>query len=61
MVIRIPVAEISMFARPAKGVRVMRVQAGERLLTVARAAHDEEEAESLEETEENPGDTAEEN
>ena len=61
VVIRIPVAEISMFARPAKGVRVMRVQAGERLLTVARAAHDEEEAESLEETEENPGDTAEEN
>ena len=61
VVIRIPVAEISLFARPAKGVRVMRVQAGERLLTVARAAHDEEEAESLEETEENPGDTAEEN
>ena len=60
VVIRIPVAEISMFARPAKGVRVMRVQAGERLLTVARAAHDEEEAESLEETEENSGDTAEE-
>ncbi len=60
VVIRIPVAEISLFARPAKGVRVMRVQAGERLLTVARAAHDEEEAESLEETEENPGDTAEE-
>ncbi len=61
VVIRIPVAEISMFARPAKGVRVMRVQEGERLLTVARAAHDEEEAESLEaEGEENPGDTAEE-
>lgn len=47
VIIRIPVHEISMFARPAKGVRVMRVQEGERLLTVARATHDEEEAGEL--------------
>ncbi|MCI8360396.1 MAG: DNA gyrase subunit A [Clostridiales bacterium] len=47
VIIRIPVHEISMFARPAKGVRVMRVQEGERLLTVARSSHDEEEAGEL--------------
>lgn len=44
VIIRIPVAEISSFARPAKGVRVMRAAEGERVLTIARAAHDDEEA-----------------
>lgn len=42
IIIRIAVAEISTFARPAKGVRVMRVAEGERVLEVARAAGDEE-------------------
>lgn len=43
IIIRIPVAEISTFARPAKGVRVMRVAEGEKVLTIARSAHDESE------------------
>ncbi|MGI6268950.1 MAG: DNA gyrase subunit A [Candidatus Howiella sp.] len=47
VIIRIPIAEISTFARPAKGVRVMRVAEGERILTIARAAHSEEEEISL--------------
>ena len=43
IIIRIPVAEISTFARPAKGVRVMRVAEEERILTIARSPHDESE------------------
>ena len=42
IVIRIPVAEISSFNRPAKGVRVMRVAEGTKVLTVATAEHDDE-------------------
>ena len=41
--IRIFVDTISEFARPAKGVRVMRVAEGERILSVAKAEHDEAE------------------
>ncbi len=43
IIIRIPVEEISRFARPAKGVRVMRVKSedGERILSLATAVHDE--------------------
>ncbi len=43
IIIRIPVEEISRFARPAKGVRVMRVKSedGEKILSIATAAHDE--------------------
>ncbi|MBQ1928256.1 MAG: DNA gyrase subunit A, partial [Clostridia bacterium] len=37
VVIRIPVDDISVFSRTAKGVRVMRVQEGARLITVSRA------------------------
>ncbi len=43
IIIRIPVEEISRFARPAKGVRVMRVKSedGEKILSIATAVHDE--------------------
>ena len=43
IVIRIFGDTISEFARPAKGVRVMRVAEGERILSVAKAEHDEAE------------------
>lgn len=43
IIIRISSADISTFARPAKGVRVMRVAEGERILSVATAQHDEAE------------------
>ncbi|MBO4693810.1 MAG: DNA gyrase subunit A [Clostridia bacterium] len=43
IIIRIYAGDISEFARPAKGVRVMRVAEGERILSVAKAEHDEEE------------------
>lgn len=45
IIIRVPVEEISRFARPAKGVRVMRVntQIGEKILSIATATHDSEE------------------
>lgn len=42
IIIRVPVEEISRFARPAKGVRVMRVKSenGEKILSIATATHD---------------------
>jgi DNA gyrase subunit A len=40
IIIRIYVGDISEFARPAKGVRVMRVAEGEKILSVAKAEHD---------------------
>ena len=43
IIIRIFAGDISEFARPAKGVRVMRVKDGEKILSVAKAEHDEEE------------------
>ena len=42
IIIRIYAGDISEFARPAKGVRVMRVAEGERILSVGKAEHDEE-------------------
>lgn len=42
IIIRIPIAGVSTFARPSKGVRVMRVSEGERLATMAIVAHEEE-------------------
>ena len=42
VVIRISAGDISTFARPAKGVRVMRVDEGARLVTVSRAAAETE-------------------
>ncbi|MBQ3053129.1 MAG: DNA gyrase subunit A [Clostridia bacterium] len=43
IVIRIFSGDISTFSRPAKGVRVMRVAEGERILSVALAEHNAEE------------------
>ncbi len=43
VIIRIPVMEISSFARPAKGVRVMRPGENEKVLALAEVVHDEEE------------------
>ena len=43
IVIRIFSGDISQFARPAKGVRVMRVGEGEKILSVAVTEHNEEE------------------
>lgn len=40
-IIRIPVAEIRTLARPAKGVRLMRVEGDDKILTVVAAPHDE--------------------
>lgn len=48
VIIRISLDEVSIFARPAKGVRVMKVPEGESVLTVSVAEHDEEEVEELE-------------
>ena len=42
IIIRIPVAEISSFSRPAKGVRVMRVGENGKVLSLATAEHDDE-------------------
>jgi DNA gyrase subunit A len=41
IVIRIPAGDISVFARPSKGVRVMKVTPGERLVTVISAEAEE--------------------
>ncbi|MBQ8649165.1 MAG: DNA gyrase subunit A [Clostridia bacterium] len=43
IIIRIFSGDISCFNRPAKGVRVMRVAEGEKILSVATAEHNEEE------------------
>lgn len=40
IIIRIFAGDISEFARPAKGVRIMRVADGEEILSVAKAEHD---------------------
>ena len=47
ILIRIYSGDISTFARPAKGVRVMRVGEGEKVLSVAVTEHSEEEETSL--------------
>ena len=62
IIIRIAVNEISTFSRPAKGVRVMRVAEGEKILSIVTADHaDEKEEEVEEETSETPTETAAEN
>ncbi len=43
IIIRIYAGDISEFARPAKGVRIMRVADGEEILSVAKAEHDDSE------------------
>ena len=60
IIIRIPADGISTFARPSKGVRVMRVTEGERLITITPVEHEEAEAET-EETAEAPAEATEEN
>jgi DNA gyrase subunit A len=45
IIIRIPADQISVFARPSKGVRVMKVSEGEKVITMARVADDEDEDE----------------
>jgi len=60
IVIRIFVGDISTFSRPAKGVRVMRVAEGEKILSVALTEHNEEEVtEKPEEAEADANDGAE--
>lgn len=48
IIIRIPVNQISVFSRPAKGVRVMKVRDGEKVVSISRTPKDDEE---LDETE----------
>ena len=52
IIIRIPANEISTFARPSKGVRVMKVTEGERLATMTTTEHIDAEEESEAENEE---------
>lgn len=42
VLIRVPVNEISTFARPAKGVRVMRVGEGDAIVTLSAVPHEDE-------------------
>ena len=56
VIIRIPVEDISIFARAAKGVRVMKVNDGAKLITLSRA---EKQVEMEEETEPSETETAE--
>ncbi len=63
IVIRTHADQISTFKRPSKGVRVMKVNDGEKLATLSivdRVSDDEADIQSPEETEENPAPTAEE-
>lgn len=48
IIIRITAESIRVCARPSKGVRVMRVQENSRVVTLARAPHDEEEVDDVE-------------
>lgn len=50
VIIRIPVSSISIFARPSKGVRVMKVKEGERVVTLTDIEHSDEETVSEEDT-----------
>ncbi len=50
IIIRIATNEISTFSRPAKGVRVMRVAEGERILSIVTADHQDETDEPAEES-----------
>ena len=55
ILIRIPADSIRVCARPSKGVRVMRVTEGNRVVTLARTAHEEdEEADELPEDDGEP-------
>ncbi len=43
VIIRVPIAELNLISRPGKGVRVMNVPEGEKLLSLACSEHNEEE------------------
>ena len=43
IIIRIPASSIRICARPSKGVKVMRIEEGNRVVTLARVPHDDEE------------------
>lgn len=58
VIIRIPVNSISVFARPSKGVRVMKVKQGERVVTFTNIEHGEED-ENLQNAEENSSENSE--
>jgi DNA gyrase subunit A len=51
VIIRIPADSISIFARPSKGVRVMKVKEGERVVTLTNIEHSDEENEETESSE----------
>ena len=53
VIIRIPADSISIFARPSKGVRVMKVKEGERVVTLTNIEHSDEESEEQEASAEN--------
>ena len=61
IIIRIAANEIRECARPAKGVKVMRIAGESKVVTLARAPHDEEETDKLEvDSSENPEEGSEE-
>ena len=53
IVIRISADSISKFARPSKGVRVMKVKDGERIITMSITDKEEEQPEEVKTDEEN--------
>lgn len=60
IIIRIFSGDVSQFSRPAKGVRVMKVAEGEKILSVALAEHNEDEVnEKPEEADADAGDSTE--
>lgn len=58
ILIRIPASDISEFARPSKGVRVMRVSEGEKVVTVSVTEKSEEETDDAAEASETPQEAA---
>ena len=58
ILIRIPASDISEFARPSKGVRVMRVSEGEKVVTVSVTEKSEEETDDAAEASEAPQEAA---
>ena len=60
IIIRIAAESIRLCSRPSKGVTVMKVSEGDKVVTLARAPHEEDE-DIPKETEENPDDNSTEN
>ena len=58
IIIRMPAAQIAVQSRYAKGVRVMRVEEGSEVVSLARAPHEEDEPDDLIETEDGGKDSA---